>query len=406
MQARILPGRGRGARRRTEDRGRVSLVLTRRSSSGRSRSKSSMMPCIVSWGEWPTRTTSATLTTPLSVSTPGQTTPLPGSSKRTSFTMRSSRDVSVGSPSSRLELQILVGSGVSVVRDQAQPGLRHPRSHTVQEGGLEERSEHRLLVHELLDPVEDGLALLAVRLGGLLAEEPVDVGVAAVGVHALADHEGLDASGGVAEGGAALAMEVLELLLLIRLDDGGPLHRSQLDADTYGPQGVADELGDGGVHQVRRDLAGIEAVRVACLREEPLRLLRIIGIERRGPDELEGDRNDAPRDLREAEVLRLIDGLAIDGVVGRQPHAPIRPGGLGVPLVDEDDPFRERAPRGLEGEARRPADFFGELSADRVGDVGLSALEHGPPGGFVHNRLEDQAPHARGFAPVLLVRRA
>src|SRR5438094_5859852 len=104
---------------------------------------------------------------------------------------------------------------------------------------------------------------------------------------------------------------------------------SDLDADTYGPQGVADELGDGGVHQVRRDLAGIEAVRVACLREEPLRLLRIIGIERRGPDELEGDRNDARRDLREAEVLRLIDGLAIDGVVGRQPHAPIRPGGLG-----------------------------------------------------------------------------
>ena len=120
-------------------------------------------------------------------------------------------------------------------------------------------------------------------------------------------------------------MEVLELLLLIRLDDGGPLHRPQLDADPYGPQGVADELGDGGVHQVRRDLAGIEAVRVACLGEEPLRLLRIMRVEGRGPGELEGDGNDAPRDPGEAEVLGLIDGLAIDGVVGRQPHAPVRP---------------------------------------------------------------------------------
>src|SRR6267143_1423544 len=316
MQARILPGRGRGARRRTEDRGRVSLVLTRRSSSGRSRSKSSMMPCIVSWGEWPTRTASATLTTPSLVSTPGQTSPLSGSSKRTSFTMRSSRAASLGPRSSPLELQILIRSGVSVVRDQAQPGFRHPLTYTVQEGGLEERSEHRLLVHELLDPVQDGLALLSVRLRGLLAEEPVDIGIAAVGEHALADHEGLDAGGGVPEGGAALAMKVLELLLLICLDDGGPLHRSQLDADTYGLQGVSDELGDGGVYEVRRDLAGIEAVRVACLGEEPLRLLRIVRVEGRGPGELEGDGNDAPRDLGEAEVLRLIDGLAIDGVIG------------------------------------------------------------------------------------------
>src|SRR5207244_8089683 len=114
-----------------------------------------------------------------------------------------------------------------------------------------------------LDPVQDGLALLSVRLCGLLAEEPVDVGIAAVGEHALADHERLDAGGGVPEGGAALAMKVLELLLLIRLDDGGPLHRSQLDADTYGMHGVSGELGVGGVDTVSRDLAGITPVRLA-----------------------------------------------------------------------------------------------------------------------------------------------
>src|SRR4029453_418757 len=47
-----------------------------------------------------------------------------------------------------------------------------------------DRREHRLVVDELLDAVQRCLAALAIELGALLAEEPVDVGIAAVHVGA------------------------------------------------------------------------------------------------------------------------------------------------------------------------------------------------------------------------------
>ena len=56
-----------------------------------------------------------------------------------------------------------------------------------------------LLVDELLDAVQERLALLAVQLARLLLEQPVDVGVAAVGVGAARDDEGLEPGGRVAE---------------------------------------------------------------------------------------------------------------------------------------------------------------------------------------------------------------
>ena len=36
-----------------------------------------------------------------------------------------------------------------------------------------------------------------------------------------------------------------------------------------------------------------------------------------------------------AEVLRLVERAAVDGVVGGQPHPPVVPGRLGIPLVEE-----------------------------------------------------------------------
>ena len=58
-------------------------------------------------------------------------------------------------------------------------------------------------MHQLLHPVEQRLALLVVELGGLLREQLVDLGVAAVNVGAALDDEGFQAGRGVAEGGAA-----------------------------------------------------------------------------------------------------------------------------------------------------------------------------------------------------------
>src|SRR3989442_1269646 len=94
MHARILPGRGSGGRSGTWDNGSARRSCARRLSAGRSVSKSSMMPCIVSWGVWPGRTASAMLTTPCAVITPGTTSSVPAAWKSTSLTASSSTRLS------------------------------------------------------------------------------------------------------------------------------------------------------------------------------------------------------------------------------------------------------------------------------------------------------------------------
>src|SRR2546425_13100265 len=94
MHARILPGRGSGGRSRTWDNGSARRSCARRLSAGRSVSKSSMMPCIVSWGVCPGRTASAMLTTPCAVITPGTTPSVPAAWKSTSLTASSSTRLS------------------------------------------------------------------------------------------------------------------------------------------------------------------------------------------------------------------------------------------------------------------------------------------------------------------------
>src|SRR5206468_3107072 len=89
MQARILPGRGRGARRRTSDIGSAWPSRARRSSVGRSRSKPSMTPVIVAVGVAPLGTASARLTTPRSVKRPGNRSGFPEIWNVTSFTVPS-----------------------------------------------------------------------------------------------------------------------------------------------------------------------------------------------------------------------------------------------------------------------------------------------------------------------------
>src|SRR4029453_2926808 len=86
MQARILPGRGRGARSRTSDAGAALPSRASFSSAGRSRSKPSMMPVIVAVDVAPRGTASARLTTPRSVKRPGSGSVCPGIWNVKSFT--------------------------------------------------------------------------------------------------------------------------------------------------------------------------------------------------------------------------------------------------------------------------------------------------------------------------------
>src|SRR5262245_3977448 len=123
-----------------------------------------------------------------------------------------------------LELEVLVG------RDEWVPGdrrhLGQPRPDPDQRGLLHDRREHRALVHELLDPVQEPFTALGIHLARLIAEERIDVGIAAVRADPTRDHEGLDARRGVAGGAAADPHQVLELLFLVGLVKARALHRA------------------------------------------------------------------------------------------------------------------------------------------------------------------------------------
>src|SRR6267142_3176519 len=96
-------------------------------------------------------------------------------------------------PSRLLEAHVLVGRGEVELGAQPDRRLLHPRTNTMEDGGLEDRAEHDTLLHEALDLMQQRLALLAVALSRLLLEEVVDVGIAPGGVRRAADHEGLEA---------------------------------------------------------------------------------------------------------------------------------------------------------------------------------------------------------------------
>src|SRR5207244_282856 len=87
-------------------------------------------------------------------------------------------------PLLRLELDVLIRRRPGIVGQQAEARLAHARAVAVQERELPDRQVHDLVVHELLNLVEERLALLRVRLAGLLAAETVDICVPFVREHA------------------------------------------------------------------------------------------------------------------------------------------------------------------------------------------------------------------------------
>jgi len=120
-------------------------------------------------------------------------------------------------------------------------------------------------VHELLDLVQDRLALLAIHLGRLLAKEPVDVRVAAVRVQALGEYSRLDPRRGVTARRVGAEDEVLELLFLERLVESHPLHGAHGEVNPDGLQVIGHCLGDRRVHDVGVDLTRVEPARVTGL---------------------------------------------------------------------------------------------------------------------------------------------
>src|SRR3989442_12405158 len=157
-------------------------------------------------------------------------------------------------------------------RYESEPRFLHPRSESTHRRQLPDRCEHRLVVDELLNAMERRLATLPVELGGLLAKEPVDVGIAFVLVGSTRGHERLDPRGRVPERRTRAQDEILELLLDLSLVVRRPLERPELHANTGGLQIIGHGLADARVNDVAREIARVESVRISRFRQELFRL--------------------------------------------------------------------------------------------------------------------------------------
>src|SRR5438876_6907622 len=230
-----------------------------------------------------------------------------------------------------LELHVFVGRGECPAGDEPEARLRHPGTGRMDEAEFPDRCVDGLVVHELLDPVEHRLAALTIELAGLLSEEPVDVGIATVDVGTAGGDERLEADRRIPEGAADAVDEILELLLLVRLEEARPLERPHSRSDSHRLEIAGRGLAHRGGGGVAPEVSRVEPFRITRLAEELLGLCRIVGVCGRLPEEVEALGNDAPGDPREAERDRLVDGRAVDRVVGGEAHAPVRPRRLRVP---------------------------------------------------------------------------
>src|SRR2546428_8092837 len=150
---------------------------------------------------------------------------------------------------------------------------------------LPDREIHGLLMDQLLDPVARHLPLLTGELSGLLPEQPVDVGITTVGVRAAGRHEGLNPGRRVPEDAAQAVDDVLQLLLLVRLEEPCPLERAESRPDSDGLQVVDQRFAYAGGGSIAPELSCIKAPRVTGVGEELLGSGRIVRVGRRLPVE-------------------------------------------------------------------------------------------------------------------------
>src|SRR5439155_15381852 len=306
--------------------------------------------------------------------------------------------------SGSLQLQILVRRRIRVAPDQTDTRLLEPWTDAPGERQLVDRDVRHPIVEDLLDLVDQGLALLHVDLARLTLEQILYLGNDARAVDAvLADvrfepHRRVAACPGDADDHA------LELLLAPRRGEGGPLHGPDTRLDADGLKVGRERLAHRGVGRPRVEVAGVEAAGIAGFGQELLRPRRIEGRWLEGLRELERARDDAAGRLRKSERLGLVERLPIDGVTGGQPHAPVVPRRLRIPLVGEVEPEdAARLARRRELEPRRSLNVFGNGTGQQIRDVHLTLLEGGSARGLLGQAAEHEPFDAGRLAPVALV---
>ena len=170
------------------------------------------------------------------------------------------------------------------------------------------------------------------------------------------------------------------------------------------PRLTGDRFRHREIGRVGREVAGVEAVRVAGLHHELLGALGIVGVRIDRQRELHVPRDDVAGDAREAELLGLVQGLAVDREAGGEPNPPVVPGRLRVPLLGEVEEEHRITPHRGEFEPGCPLDLFGHGTTEEVHHVGLTTLEGGGTRRLVGDALEDQPLDARRLPPVALER--
>src|SRR5262249_36266114 len=145
---------------------------------------------------------------------------------------------------------ILVGCSIGETRDEAEPRLTDTWTHAVDESLLPKVGVNRLVVHDLLHLVQQSFAFLGIELGGLLLEELVKFGVAAVDIDAALGDEGLHSRGGIAEGAARSLNQIFVALLAIPLEERRALQRPKLSLDAHFREVVEHGLGKVGIGDI------------------------------------------------------------------------------------------------------------------------------------------------------------
>src|SRR5438094_9280348 len=109
------------------------------------------------------------------------------------------------------------------------------------------------------------------------------------------------------------------------------LHGAEPRLDPDVVEVPAERLAHREVRRPRIEVAGVEAVRIAGLGEEPLGLRGIEGVRLEEARELEHARDQRARRLAEAERLGLVERLPIDRVARGLAPAPVVPRRFRIP---------------------------------------------------------------------------
>src|SRR5207248_3409910 len=133
----------------------------------------------------------------------------------------------------------------------------HARPEPARPDELIERPEARALVDELLDLMQQRLALLAIGLARLLLEERLDVRVGAARVGALALHGVGQARGRIAEVGHRAHADAVQLLARPRGLERGALHRAHLHLDACRTEKADDGLARRPVRWIRIEVTAV-----------------------------------------------------------------------------------------------------------------------------------------------------